>query len=270
VELSRRRETSKPETPAASPEASPAAAPIRLPDAGLAEDILAALADGGSGIVPAFEPEPLASLSPLSPLSPLLAGPDRLYALADRLASGAQRVAEVAPEEPEVWVTFGAGGEIYAVPVEHVEEVLRVTAITRLPYAPAPVRGITHHRGRVLTVLDLPARLGLPEAALTPKSRIAVVSSRGRSIGLLVDSAFQVVKLLRSGVQAPPADVMTERSRFLIGVYRAEIGLLILLDVDRVLTLEPDGKQHEEVGDEAPAGPASAPDARSDARSEAR
>lgn len=242
--MSRRRETTKPEAPAASPAA------IRLPESGLAEDILAALADGGSGsAAQAFEPAPLPF------------GPDRLYALADRLASGAQRVAEVAPEEPEVWVTFGAGGEIYAVPVETVEEVLRVTTITRLPYAPAPIRGITHHRGRVLTVLDLPARLGLPEAELTPRSRIAVVSSRGRSIGVLVDSAFQVVKVLPSGIQAPPADVMTERSRFLLGVFRAEIGLLILLDVDRVLTLEPEGQQHEG-REEAPAGPAGAGEAR--------
>jgi purine-binding chemotaxis protein CheW len=122
-----------------------------------------------------------------------------------------------------------------------VPEVLRVTTLTRLPYAPRAVRGITHHRGRVLTVLDLRVRLGLQEIEVTPQSRIAVVGSRGRSIGLLVDAAFQVAKILPSGVQAPPGDVMTERSRFLVGVFRSEVGLLILLDVDRVLLLEPEG-----------------------------
>jgi len=222
--LSKRR-AARPSEPSAAP-----AAGLRLPESGLAEEILAAFEAGGSA--PAFAP-------PL-PEEPLPVGPDRLYALADRLANSAHRVVETAPEAPETWVTIGLGAEIYAIPVETVEEVLRVSTITRLPHAPRAVRGITHHRGRVLTVLDLRVRLGLPEAEITPHSRIAVVASRGRSIGLLVDVAFQVAKLLPSGVQPPPADVMTERSHFLVGVYRSELGLLILLDVDSVLLLEPE------------------------------
>lgn len=213
-----------------SDSSSGGSAGLRLPDSGLASEILAAI-DAGDG-APAFPPQ--------LPAEPLPAGPDRLYALADRLANAAHRVVEQAPEAPETWVTVGLGSEIYAIPVETVEEVLRVSTITRLPYAPQAVRGITHHRGRVLTVLDLRVRLGLPEMEITPHSRIAVVASRGRSIGLLVDVAFQVAKLLPSSVQPPPADVMTERSRFLVGVYRSELGLLILLDVDRVLLLEAD------------------------------
>jgi len=132
-------------------------------------------------------------------------------------------------------VTFETAGEVYGLPVTCVEEVLRVTTITRLPYAPAPVRGITQLRGRVLPVVDLRVRLGLRAAELTPQSRIVVVTSRERSIGLLVDAARQVVKLLPSGMQPPPADVMTEQSDFLRGVYHTEEVLLVLLDVDRVL-----------------------------------
>jgi len=222
--LSRRKTTGKAEGAAAGQGG------IRLPESGLAEEILSA-----------FD-RPLGSAPSASPVSdaPLPAGPERLFALADRLSNAGHREVEAAPESPETWVALGIGDELFAVPVGAVEEVLRVTTVTRLPFAPLAVRGITHHRGRVLTVLDLRVRLGLAEAEITPQSRIAVVSSRGRSIGLLVDAAFQVAKILPSGVQAPPADVMTERSHFIVGVYRSELGLLILLDVDRVLLLDPE------------------------------
>lgn len=219
-------------------------ADFRLPESGLAEEILAAYgASQAPASAPAAPPEP-----------PLPAGPERLYALADRLANATRRAVEAAPEAPETWVTVGIGAELYAVPVESVEEVLRVTAITRLPYAPHAVRGVTHHRGRVLTVLDLRVRLGQTEIEITPQSRIAVVASRGRSIGLLVDSAYQVVKVLPSAVQAPPGDVMTERSHFIVGVVRSDLGLLILLDVDRVLLLDPEDAGDDARADRAPGG----------------
>ena len=163
-----------------------------------------------------------------------VAGPERLYAFVDRLERRGQE-AEEKKEEPETWVTFELAEEIYALPVSRVQEVLRVTGVTRVPHAPAPIRGITNLRGRVLAVVDLRVRLGLKAAELTPQSRIVVVTSRERSIGLLVDAARQVVKLLPSGMQPPPADVMTERSDFIRGVYHKEEVLLVLLDVDRVL-----------------------------------
>lgn len=195
---------------------------FELPESGLAEDILAA-----------YEAREVAGEGN-DPQQPV-AGPERLYAFVDRLERRGMQEAEEKKEEPETWVTFELAEEIYALPVSRVEEVLRVTGITRVPHAPAPIRGITNLRGRVLAVVDLRVRLGLKAAELTPQSRIVVVTSRERSIGLLVDAARQVVKLLPSGMQPPPADVMTERSDFLRGVYHTEESLIVLLDVDRVL-----------------------------------
>ncbi len=106
-----------------------------------------------------------------------------------------------------------------------------------MPHAPDPIRGITNMRGRVLAVVDLRVRLGLPSAELEPQNRILVVASRNHWIGLLVDSARQVVKVLPSTVQPPPADVMTERSDFIRGLCQVEDELIILLDVDRVLLI---------------------------------
>ena len=196
----------------------------RLPEAGLSEEVLALWEDG-------------AAASPAAP-GQAPAGPERLYELADRLTARAADRQAAPPEEPETWVAVEVAGEVYALPVASVEEVLRVSGVTRLPYAPAPVRGITQQRGRVLTVVDLRVRLGYEPAPLDARSRICVVTSRGRSLGLLVDAARHVVKLLPSGKQPPPADVMSERSAFILGVYRLEDALAILLDVDRVLLLD--------------------------------
>jgi len=206
---------------------------IRLPSSGLAEEILAELARGA-----AAEPE-TAMETPVETTAP-----DRLFSLVDRLTRRAGAVEAAAPEQPEVWVTFEAAGETYGLPVSCVEEVLRVTTITRLPYAPAPVRGITQLRGRVLPVVDLRVRLGAPAVPVGPHSRIVVVSSRGRTLGLLVDAARQVLKLLPSTMEAPPPEVVTERSDFIVAVVRRADLLLILLDVEKALLLperlEPD------------------------------
>lgn len=199
----------------------------RLPAAGLSEELLELWETGASAPVEATAtPEKV----------PL--GPERLYELADRLAARGSGEEEAPQEQPEIWVTLEVAGEVYALPVDRVQEVLRVAGITRLPYAPAPVRGITHQRGRVLTVVDLRVRLGFEPVPADSRSRICVVASRGRSIGLLVDAARHVVKLLPSAKQPAPADVMTQRSAFILGVYRLEEALIILLDVDRVLLLD--------------------------------
>jgi purine-binding chemotaxis protein CheW len=241
-------------TPGAGPErdrSREASGKIELPEFGMAEDILAALEaqvaarEAAQSVLaerlpepaplPALErPERPAAASPASAATSM-SGPERVYAFVDRLQSRSRPAPEEPREEPEIWVSFELAGEIYALPVGRVEEVLRISTITRVPHAPAPVRGITNLRGRVLAVVDLRVRLGLPPVAPGPLSRILVVSSRDRSIGLLVDSARQVVRVLPSAVQAPPADVLTAHSDFLLGVFHLAEELVILLDVDQVL-----------------------------------
>jgi purine-binding chemotaxis protein CheW len=90
----------------------------------------------------------------------------------------------------------------------------------------------------VLAVVDLRVRLGLPAAALSSTSRIVAVAARERRVGLLVDAEQQVVKLLPSAVEPPPADVMTPRSEYIAGVYHWGEALLVLLDAERVLRLD--------------------------------
>lgn len=168
-------------------------------------------------------------------------GPDRVLAFADTLQpedSGAAQNRRAT--KWETWVTFGIGDETYALSVDAVHETLRVTTITRVPHAPYPVRGIINLRGRVIPVVDLRVRLGLAQGTVDKHSRILVTSHGSRLLGLLVDRVHHVMPIDRLAVESAPADVLTVQSDYLVGVYRTETQLVILLDAEKVL-LVPNG-----------------------------
>ncbi len=162
-------------------------------------------------------------------------GAGALYEFADAVAAQSEAAPERRPQRIETWVTLELAGEIYALPVASVLEILRVTGITRVPHSPRVIRGVTNMRGKVLPVVDLRIRLGMPAAEIGPQSRILVASSRGRLLGLLVDAVQQVERIDRDGVQPPPADVMTAQSDYIVGVCQLGERLVILLDVELVL-----------------------------------
>lgn len=161
---------------------------------------------------------------------------ERIFAFADSLDQGFNEE-QAAKVRLETWVTLTLADETFALPVEPVREILRISHITRVPHSPYPIRGVTNLRGRVIPVIDLRIRLELTEGELTRASRIIVVSSRGRLLGLLVDGVHQVVHLDADRVQPPPQDVMTVQSDYISGVYHMEDDLILLLNVDRALII---------------------------------
>jgi purine-binding chemotaxis protein CheW len=163
---------------------------------------------------------------------------DALLRFADEL--GGAGPAEAAPAVPELHlVTFLLEREAYGVPVHRVREVIRVGEMTRVPQAPEHVRGVTNLRGRILPVVELRSRLGLTPAVVTPKSRIVVTEAHGRILGLLVDAVLQVTRIPADTVQPPPEDIMTPQADWLAGVARRPDRLLILLELDAILQLQP-------------------------------
>lgn len=161
-----------------------------------------------------------------------------IFAFADTLtAAEKDEERRVAEARITTWITFDLADEKFALPVEPVREVLRIHKITRVPHAPYPIRGVTNLRGRVIPVIDLRRRVGLREGELGRLARIIIVASRGRLIGLLVDQVHQVMHLDLNLVQQPPDDVMTFQSDYISGVYHLGEELLLLLDIDRALTL---------------------------------
>jgi purine-binding chemotaxis protein CheW len=194
-----------------------------LPPSGLAEDILKL-------------GKPLKKES--GEKSDMPTGPDRIYEFADIL--GKSQSTEISKDEEaqlEIWVTFTLDNEIFSLPVSSVHEILRVSNITKVPHAPAPVRGVTNMRGRVLPVVDLRVRLGMKAVETDNASRILVVESKGRLIGLLVDSVHQVIRLSRKGIEPLNPDVMTAQSDYISGVFYLQNKLVFLMNVDRLLLI---------------------------------
>ena len=117
---------------------------------------------------------------------------------------------------------------------------MRVGDITRIPEAPAHIRGVFNLRGRILPVVDLRTRLGLPPAPLTPRSRLILVEAHSRILGLLCDSVSRMTRVAASLVRPPPAEALSAHVDYVTGVAQVSGRLIILLDLDRVLLLAPD------------------------------
>ncbi len=164
--------------------------------------------------------------------------PEALLQFADQVATAAP---PAAPPEPELQlVAFELDREEFGVPIGQVREVVRVSHISRVPQAPPHIRGVVNLRGRILPVVELRSRLGLPPAELTPRARIILVEVYGRTLGLLVDAVSRVVRVPRSAVVPPPEEVVSGRSDYITGVARLAPRPLILLDLDKALLLTGD------------------------------
>jgi purine-binding chemotaxis protein CheW len=158
-----------------------------------------------------------------------------LLGFADDMEARVDAQAAPAPGPELHLLTFALDREEFGIPVTQVREVIRVSDITRVPQAPAHVRGVANLRGRILAVVELRSRLGLPLAELTPRSRVLVVEVRGRVLGLLVDAVSQVTKVPQASVVPAPEEVVSADANYLTGVARWQSRLIILLDLDRVL-----------------------------------
>lgn len=132
-------------------------------------------------------------------------------------------------------VTFVLDREEYGIPVVQVREVIRVSEITRVPQAPAHVRGVTNLRGRILPVVEIRTQLGLEPGVVSPRSRIVVVEVHDRVIGLLVDAVLQVAKVPLDTVAPPPDEVLSPQVDYISGVARWSSRLIILLELEKAL-----------------------------------
>ena len=135
------------------------------------------------------------------------------------------------------WVTFRLADETYGVNVMQVQEVLRVTEIAPVPGAPHYVLGIINLRGNVVTVIDTRTRFGLDPKEIDDSSRIVIIEAENKQVvGILVDSVSEVVDLRSSQIEAAPNVGTEESAQFIQGVASVEGELLILVDLNKLLT----------------------------------
>ncbi|WP_028862497.1 chemotaxis protein CheW [Psychromonas aquimarina] len=135
-------------------------------------------------------------------------------------------------------VTFQLENETYGINVMQVQEILRYTEIAAVPGAPDYVLGIINLRGNVVTVIDTRSRFGLMPADITDNSRIVIIEAEKQVIGILVDSVAEVVYLKKSEMEVAPHVGTEESSQFIQGVTNRDDGLLILVDLNKLLSDE--------------------------------
>lgn len=136
------------------------------------------------------------------------------------------------------WVTFRLEGETYGINVMQVQEVLRYSEIAPVPGAPPYVMGIINLRGNVVTVIDTRHRFGLPEPQITDNTRIVIIETDAHVIGIMVDSVSEVVYLKESEIETAPNVGNEESAKFIQGVCHKNDELLILIDLNKLLTNE--------------------------------
>jgi len=135
-------------------------------------------------------------------------------------------------------VSFSVGEEDYGINIEMVKEVIKVKSITRLPKTPSFIRGVINLRGDVIPIIDLREKFGLHEEDFTGMTRVIVVDIDDKSIGMAVDSVSNVINIAQDDIKPPPPLINGLSEDYLKGVGKVGDELIILLNIDKILTTE--------------------------------
>lgn len=143
------------------------------------------------------------------------------------------------PEEEAIFVTMRVNNQLFGVDVRHVRDVLRNQHITPIPLAPPDVAGSLNSRGRIVTVLDVRRRLGLPPLMETQKAAMfVVVDVKGELYSLLVDDVGEVLTLPTSRIESVPANLTPEWKTLSSGIHRLDGELLVLINLFTFLHMD--------------------------------
>lgn len=138
------------------------------------------------------------------------------------------------------YLTFQLAGEEFAFGILRVKEILEYDTITRVPNAPAAVRGVINLRGSVVPVVDLAQLFAVPATAVTKRTCVVIVEARveGQDLvmGVLADAVSQVMDLGADAIEPPPAFGSSVRVEYLVGMGKVDAKKFVLiLDIDRLL-----------------------------------
>jgi purine-binding chemotaxis protein CheW len=133
------------------------------------------------------------------------------------------------------YLTFFLGAEEYGIEILRVSEIIGTMAITTIPRTAAHVRGVINLRGKVIPVVDLRRKLGMPAKNDTDETCIVVVQINAAPMGLIVDKVSEVLAIDSSHIEEPPSFGASVRADYLLGLGTADGKVKLLLDVDHVL-----------------------------------
>jgi purine-binding chemotaxis protein CheW len=135
----------------------------------------------------------------------------------------------------EPFILFELAGTTYGVRSRFVQQVEMIEHVTPVPNAPPAVEGVVLARGQVIPALSLRRRFGFESVPFDLRSRLVVVSTGGRTIGLIVDSAREFLRIAESFIEPPPEAITGLSGKYLEGVATISDRIILVLDLDEVI-----------------------------------
>jgi purine-binding chemotaxis protein CheW len=133
-------------------------------------------------------------------------------------------------------VVFSLGKEAYAIEIAIVREIIHMQAVTHVPGMPDSVEGVINLRGSVIPIVDLRTRFHLDKVEKNKDTRIIVVSCKGQDVGIIVDAVAEVLRIPIDSIEPSSKLFSEEHLEHLLGVVKLTDSLIILLDIDQVLS----------------------------------
>jgi purine-binding chemotaxis protein CheW len=135
------------------------------------------------------------------------------------------------------YLTFFLAGEEYGVEILRVQEIISMMPITRVPRTPPYIRGVINLRGKVIPIMDLREKFGMP-AAVEPEQVMIVVQVAGVQIGVVADKVSEVASIAEADIDPTPDFGAGFHTEFLLGLGKSNGRLRLLLDIERVLSTD--------------------------------
>ena len=139
--------------------------------------------------------------------------------------------------ETLMYVTMHVDKQLFGIEVKNVRDVLRHQKVTPIPLAPPEVSGSLNLRGRIVTVIDLRKRLGLPENAAAAHGTFVVIDLKGELYSLMVDSISEVLTLSANQIEKAPTNLGAAWKEIAIGIHKLPDELLVLVDIESLFRL---------------------------------
>ena len=145
-------------------------------------------------------------------------------------------------EEDHQYLTFLLGGEMFAIAILNIKEIIEYGSLTEVPMMPGFIRGVINLRGSVVPVVDLSARFGRSRTEVSRRTCIVIIEVENgdekHDIGVMVDSVSEVLEIPRSEIEPPPAFGAKIRVDFMAGMGKVAGKFVIILDANRVLSVD--------------------------------
>lgn len=143
---------------------------------------------------------------------------------------------------PQQYLTFNLGGEMFAVAILNVKEIIEYGTVTEIPMMPSFIRGVINLRGAVVPVIDLSCRFGGKATEVARRTCIIIIEmiegDIKQDIGVMVDAVSEVLEIAQADIEPAPSFGAKIRTDFISGMGKVNGKFVILLDVARVLSVE--------------------------------